>query len=220
MGKIAAFGLSNIKIQTTPMWKGNSGTPHGGVSVKFSLFNSSVESAVNNFKFINSIFPNNMFTQYGIFQQAPSCYDVKVEGSRRWFMCSGDFKCEGKGVFRFPSNKFFTDIKVEGYDLESNNKYDGRIIKIPDIYEITLNFKSLLPDNFNNYLLQYSKTNTKIETEPAVYSKLFDPIKDKMDKIIKAATSDSVKNAENEKDAIQEAEFEGRDLIPQEDIVE
>lgn len=68
IGKLAAFGLSNLKIQTTPMWKGNSGAPHGGVSVKFSLFNSSVESAVNNFRFINTIFPNNMFTQYGIFQ--------------------------------------------------------------------------------------------------------------------------------------------------------
>lgn len=138
-------------------------------------------------------------------------------------MCSGDFKCEGRGVFRFPSKKFFDKMKFlnerEELDFDINKNYNYRNIKIPDIYEITLNFQSLLPDNFNNYLMQYSSFDNKL-VEPPVYSQLFEPIEKKMDKIIKVATSDSVKNAENEKDAIQEAEFEGRDLIPQEDIVE
>ena len=34
------------------------------------------------------------------------------------------------------------------------------IIKIPDVYEITMHFKSLLPNNFNNFMFQFTGKNT------------------------------------------------------------
>lgn len=124
-------------------------------------------------------------------------------------MCSGDFKCEGRGVFRFPSKKFFDKMKFlnerEELDFDINKNYNYRNIKIPDIYEITLNFQSLLPDNFNNYLMQYSSFDNML-VEPPVYSQLFEPIKREMDSISEAAQSDSVKNAESEAEAAWLAE--------------
>lgn len=124
-------------------------------------------------------------------------------------MCSGDFKCEGRGVFRFPSKKFFDKMKFlnerEELDFDINKNYNYRNIKIPDIYEITLNFQSLLPDNFNNYLMQYSSFDNKL-VEPPVYSQLFEPIKREMDSISEAAQSDSVRNAESKAEAAWLAE--------------
>lgn len=33
---------------------------------------------------------------------------------------------------------------------------ENRLIKIPDVYEVELVFKSMFPSNFNNYLFQFA----------------------------------------------------------------
>lgn len=99
-----------------------------------------------------------MFLQYGIFQQPPSVYDIQIEGSRRWFMCKGNFSCKYKGVMRNMNRDFVEDLflKHGSMYLKDWMTPEGfiskRTVKIPDIYEITLNFSSLLPDNFNQFL--------------------------------------------------------------------
>lgn len=35
----------------------------------------------------------------------------------------------------------------------------NKLIKIPDVYHVDMEFKSLLPDTFNNYLYNYSSSN-------------------------------------------------------------
>lgn len=71
-----------------------------GISVNFGLYNDTIDHAINNFLFVNTICPSNMFLQYGVWQLPPSVYDVKIDGGRRWFMCSGSTSCKYKGVLR------------------------------------------------------------------------------------------------------------------------
>ena len=57
-GKFFNFALgSNVKIVSEPIWGGSSGGGGSGVSVTFSLFNDTYDSAMMNFIFVNTIFP-------------------------------------------------------------------------------------------------------------------------------------------------------------------
>ena len=52
-----------------PWWSPYSGTntKEPEVEVSFTLFNDDINSALNNFIFINTIIPNNKWIQYGMF---------------------------------------------------------------------------------------------------------------------------------------------------------
>ncbi len=124
------------------------------------LFNDTDEHALNNFIFVNTICPSNMFLQYGIWQLPPSVYDIKIEGGRRWFMCKGSMTCSAKGVMRNPPRSFMDALN--GHRNKSLFKSDiqeafikNRIVKIPDVYSLNMQFESCLPDNFNHILFQY-----------------------------------------------------------------
>jgi hypothetical protein len=98
--------------------------------------------------------------------QAPCLYDIDLKGMNRLFMCSGNFSYTNVGVLRKPPKKFFdklqtyinTSIVNTGY-IESLIMWADRI-SIPDIYTITLSFKSLLPNNFNNFMYHYIYADT------------------------------------------------------------
>ncbi len=81
-------------------------------------------------------------------------------------MCSGAFSCKYKGVMRNMTDDFVKQLfKKHGNPYLTNRMNPGVFInnnsvKIPDVYEVTLNFTSLLPDNFNQYLFQYAMKNS------------------------------------------------------------
>jgi hypothetical protein len=179
LGVLRNFIGKNIRANTTPTWDGASDETGIKVDVEFSLFNDSVDAAVKNFIFTNTIVPGNMWMQYHVFQHAPNLYDIRIEGIKRLFMCQGDFKVETMGVLRKPSKEFFkrldkhlnSGIKLTASDMED-------LIKIPDIYKVTCSFTSLLPNNFNNYLYSYYNNSTisKIEKKEDLHTpSLLDP---------------------------------------------
>ena len=153
---------ATVRINTTPLWTGNTTTAFPEIQVQFELFNDDADGAIENFLFLNTIFPMNRFIQYHIFQYNPAVYDIKIEGFNRFYMCSAKMQCEYKGVAREPSDKFFRCLKrfVNPYymsvfgDIEKVK--ENKLIKIPDIYSFTLTFTSLLPNSMNNYLYQYT----------------------------------------------------------------
>jgi len=149
------------------------------VQIKLDLFNDTAEAAMMNFIFVNTIVPNNLWIQYGMFQHSSHLYDIKIEGYNRLFACAGTFNVKSKGVLRNPPPGWVDtlcakygnggrggkdsggDIKVKelAAAIKANN-----LIKIPDIYEVEMTFSSLLPLNFNNYIFTYSNNN-RMETE-------------------------------------------------------
>lgn len=154
LGQMVNFFGSNIRVNTTPTWDGITEAQSVKVDVNFQLYNDEANAAVKNFIFVNTLFPNAKWLQYHIFQHSPSLYDIKIDGINRLFMCQGDFKCEQKGVLRKPSKYILDDIfywhKNQKATITRDQLTD--LIRIPDIYDITITFTSLLPNNFNNYL--------------------------------------------------------------------
>ena len=183
------FG-KNIRINTTPTWDGPQDTPTK-VEIDFSLYNDTIDAAIMNFIFVNTIVPNNKWIQYGIFQHAPCLYDVKINGINRLFMCQGDFKVESKGVLRKPSwtliNQLVNSHLNPRSSLTDLALLTNDLIRIPDIYDVHLTFTSLLPNNFNNFLFA-NYANQKIYnfnyTGKKAYQESFlNPVANKLGKI-------------------------------------
>ena len=187
--------IPNIGISMTPWWNTSSGqgTFEDEAVVNFDLYNDSKDQAMINFIFVNTIIPNNKWLQYGLIQHSPCLYDVKVEGIKRMYACTGDFKVTYSGVLRKVTKQFIDDLilkhlnasfawaeeetQLEGDKTINVIKRDEKIgsfinefkdnIRIPDVYHVSLTFKSLLPSNLNQYLFQYIG-NTNIVNQVAV----------------------------------------------------
>jgi hypothetical protein len=75
IGKIPAIGslanmiLGNIGVNYMPWWNAASGakTKEPEISITFDLFNDTIDAAISNFLFINTIVPNNKWIQYNMF---------------------------------------------------------------------------------------------------------------------------------------------------------
>lgn len=113
-------------------------------------------------------------------------------------MCAGNIECNYKGVLRQPSKTFYQDLQ-KNYSNEERNKSKSyldtkpELIKIPDVYELHLNFKSLLPNTLNNYLYRFD-CNDSIEVanpyEEGVVAKINGVVGD-IDSWITKRTSDA-----------------------------
>ena len=165
IGNLANMILGNIGINYMPWWNAPSGakTKEPQVEIKFDLFNDSADAAMANFIFVNTIVPNNKWIQYNMFQHSSHIYDVKIEGINRLFACAGDFNVTYEGVLRDPPEKWINEL-INAHANECMDKTafltnvkNNRLIKIPDVYRVTLQFQSLLPANFNNYIFNYAE---------------------------------------------------------------
>lgn len=181
-GAIGNFLSPNINLTTTPMWKGCKGGEGVTLEMTVNLFNDTTEHAINNFIFINTIIPQNLPTQYAILQQPPSLYDIKIDGFSRLFMCAGNFDVTYKGVLRDPGDNaygvFFTELRkhvnhcIEDGDSFIQSLIKNNQIRIPDVYELKLSFKSLLPNTFNNYLFQFAMNGNITHDTPITQKSL------------------------------------------------
>lgn len=170
IGSLANMILGNIGINYMPWWNAESGTKtkEPAIEIKFDLFNDSAEAAMANFIFVNTLVPNNKWIQYNMFQHSSSIYDIKIEGLNRLFACAGDFTVTYEGVLRDPPNRWIQDLisKHANNCMDSEtfkkNIIDNKLIKIPDVYRVQMNFQSLLPANFNNYIFTYAENASHI----------------------------------------------------------
>lgn len=68
--KVVDNVLGNLQINWMPLWNAKDGAQnasHPKVTVKFDLFNDTEDAAIQNFLFVNTLIPNNMYIQYGMF---------------------------------------------------------------------------------------------------------------------------------------------------------
>ncbi len=176
------FVAPAFSVITTPTWKGMTSDSSVTYQIKFNLFNDTLDKAAMNYMFVNTLIQGNTPVQYGLFSQAPSLYDIQIEGGIRLFMCAGEFSYISKGVSRLPPDKFYDKLFISelAKDLEEQRYFNHnnlikhikneKLIRIPESYEVTLEFKSLLPNNLNNQLLQYAVENImKIEETQGTY---------------------------------------------------
>lgn len=134
--------IPNIGISMTPWWNTSSGqgTFEDEVVVNFDLYNDGKEQAMKNFIFVNTIIPNNKWLQYGLIQHSPCLYDVKVEGIKRMYACTGDFKVTYSGVLRKMPKKFISDLVnqyINASFFEEEPMPDGSSGEYNDDYDHT-----------------------------------------------------------------------------------
>lgn len=157
LGTIFKYAFGNFRFNLQPQWNPGGDTKFPQITVTFNLFNDTVEAASNNFRFVNNIVAKNKYLQYNFFQQNPAAYDIKIGGLQRFYMCSANIKVESKGVLRLPSEDVIKDIKkyMSNYNF-LDDKNTNEIIRIPDVYHITMTFESLLPNSLNSHIFRYT----------------------------------------------------------------
>ena len=223
--------INRAKINYMPKWDPSGDGTLESVTVTFDLFNDTSEAALKNFIFINTIIPNNLWMQYGMLKHSPCLYDVKIDGLKRMFLCSGQFKVKAGGLMRTPPWEWLFDLcfmhandglggKEAGcWDAYSllNDIVTHNLIKIPDVYTVEMTFTSLIPANFNNFMFNYSK-NSSIENytnqeahQPSVIGEILGAIKtdlsDEIKKVIDKGNSDIANiRAKEEKEKKEKAE--------------
>jgi|SRR5574344_1703044 hypothetical protein len=186
IGSIVKSILGNVRINFMPWWDSEEGsqTYPNEINIKFDLFNDTADKAMMNFIFVNTIVPNNKWIQYGMFQHSSSLYDIKIEGYNRLFACCGKFSVSYSGVLRDPPTSWLdnlvnkhtnnSSLMKPGHAKFNKNSLNDvilndKLIKIPDVYNVSMTFKSLLPDNFNTYLYTYICNNNQMKDSSSIY---------------------------------------------------
>ena len=155
--------LNNVSVAFMPWWDAESGrkTIEPDVNVKFHLFNDNLDKAIANFLCVNTLIANNRWYQYKFYQHSPALYEIKLEGSNRLFACTCNSIVRSIGNLRQPPARFAQEFEkycssVADAKAFATTLLEEKVIKIPDVYEVELTFKSILPANFNNFMYQYS----------------------------------------------------------------
>lgn len=164
IGKAISFLGSNFSIKLQPRWKASDTSPQT-VTITVNLFNDTLDHAVANYIMVNNLIANSMSLQYGLYKHAPAYYDVKIAGFTRMFMCKGTINVSHAGQTRTPNVDFYKKLEIYKntyYQYEQKEFIDNQWIKIPDVYKLQLTFESLLPQNLNNYVYQFSKNEIKM----------------------------------------------------------
>lgn len=145
---------NTVKVNMMPSFQPTGEARGESFTINIDLINDSDEAAINNFLMCHTLFGNNRWLQYGFVQAGASLYDVKLPGANRYFMCSGQFSCKGKGAFRTPSAKVCEAIK---------NCANPKKTFAGEMSNIKLNDGQTLRQSMENAMAQ-SKTNAQINS--------------------------------------------------------
>ena len=136
-----AKGFINIPFQPFFIPSATGSDNYPSITVRFPLFNDTLEHAMDNYKFVHTIIPWNMWVQWGLYTMPPVLYEVRPSCGMKLKWCTGNINLSFHGAMREVSPTW-TDAA-------------GDVVTIPDVYILTCTFKSLLDSNFNQYLLSF-----------------------------------------------------------------
>lgn len=145
---------NKLNLTVMPFFNPNaeSGQENFSFEINFDLVNDTIEHAKNNFAFVQTLIANNKWIQSFIFTNPSNLYDVKLPSGQRFFMCTGNFSVTYKGTIKkIKNNQAFKPF--------------GKETRIPEIYSVKMIFKSLLPENFNTYMMGMLKANKNMFEE-------------------------------------------------------
>lgn len=169
------LGVQGFDIASRPKWsiKGG-GRPYNGnagVEVKFILYNNDLHSFKANTKMVNCFVGGNLWLQDTFIQKSSSLYTVEIPGRAYLSLCKADIKVNFIGKIRKISEKNIkklvqnsqdndTGTPAEVTELGSTQYNEQLLLNIPDAYEVNIIFTSLLPNNFNTYMMNVNKLAT------------------------------------------------------------
>jgi len=161
------LGVQGFDIASRPKWSiekgGNVYNGSAGVEVKFCLYNSDLHAFKANCKLVNAFVSGNLWLQDTFIQRSSSLYTVEIPGRTYLSTCTADVAVKYTGKIRKLPVKNFDMLLNSTSDKDTGEKVNifsntdninkQILLNIPDIYEVTIKFTSLLPNNFNTYMM-------------------------------------------------------------------
>jgi hypothetical protein len=145
--KIPGIGQFDVAGRPKFSLEGNNPLPDT-VTTTFNLHNYNIDALIANLKFIHSITAGAFWIQSGFMQVSSNLYDVEIPGRFRYYLCKANVKVDWSGKVRSMREAQLKQIR-SAFPKISNRE---AISKFPDMYTVTLEFYSLMPNNFNTHL--------------------------------------------------------------------
>lgn len=144
---------SKFNITVMPMFKpdNQTGDPDG-LTIEFDLINDTDVHAIANFAFVQTLTGNNKWIQSTITTRPSNLYDIRIPGNNRLMMCTGAFTVKFKGAVRTVTEEMWKGVQQPF----------GKDFRIPEAYSITMKFDSLIPSNFNTYIIGMVKSSENL----------------------------------------------------------
>ena len=183
INKLIKFARGYITTGIQPFFSpsGGMGEDYPSIQVRFPLFNDTLEHAEDNYKFIHTILPWNMWVQWGLTTIPGVLYRVAVDGGLTYVACTCSMSLSYQGTMR-EVDPAWTDAM-------------GEIVTVPDVYVLTCTFTSLLNSNFNHYLMSYESV-VDSKNDITVLSQIGEKVKGYAERSKeKARREDPLKNA-------------------------
>ena len=129
------------------------------VKTKFTIYNDTFEHFLTNYTFIIGFMATTKAVTDGFLVRAPYLYDIIIPGGMRYMLCTCNASIKNIGNIRMLSED--TDSIAQQFNKGLGVPLNGDAIRyIPDAYEVSLEFKSVLPDLWN-FIDSYINMNTQ-----------------------------------------------------------
>ena len=147
--------LGVVDLPPIPRWKWD-GTGEGdyfNISTEFNLVNNDLKSLGKNFRFLVEMIQGPFWIQYNTRQLPSNIYSVEIPGTIFLQFASIGIDIEPVGNKRKLNKGHLEDKFSDTFSSEFIESHgDKNQIFFPDAWKVVVRIKSLLPNNFNNYM--------------------------------------------------------------------
>lgn len=146
----AIGGLTGMEIGwSEPLsWTSANMSQFTPLRANFAIFNDTFEHFITNYAFIIEFMATTKAVTDTIFIRSPYLYDVEIPGGLRYNLCSCTASISPIGKMRKLSYNE-SHIKSVMSDVFNITLNPASVQYIPDAYNVSLEFKSILPDLWN-----------------------------------------------------------------------
>ena len=147
----AVFESFKLNYPLAPTWETNM-EEQQPLDFEIVLYNNTLDNLIKNWIFINNISCGTYWLQHDYINMSSNIYEVNVANRFHYILASMGVLVECNGKMRRLSEdqlvKFSNGVHNNGDKIVFNkNSF------FPDSYKLTISIRSLIPNNFNTYLL-------------------------------------------------------------------
>jgi hypothetical protein len=176
---------TNYTAIGVPQWTlKQGGTEFPMVEVKLNLYNDHITNLSNNYQLIHSLMSGASWLQSGSQKKSPNLFHVTCPGRFTMPLSSMSVSVKYGGMVRHLHENSYDHISAK---VKGMNPFDkGVNTGFPDVYHVTLQFKCMLPNNFNTFLLYTHGDNENYAgIQPAIRKSELERAKSSVDPILK-----------------------------------
>lgn len=141
-----------LDFGAVPMWSLQNIATFPNVKTSFILYNDNIKNLSKNFAFVNSLIAGAYWAREGYLQRSPNVYTVIYPG--KFYILYATLKIE---VLEVGNKRMLNSSNLGEFinNLGMDEKGVANFAKsmFADGYEVNIDFKSLMPNNYNTFLI-------------------------------------------------------------------